>query len=356
LAWSTTHTIAVVGGTNIRVTMPANPNTNTTYGTVSKTASGLCPQLPNETTTTKYLRQDGTWVKPPNDNTTYSFTDKNVTLAWSTTHTIATVGGTNIRVTMPANPNTNTTYGTVSKTAAGLCPQLPNETTTTKYLRQDGSWVKPPNDNTTYSFSNGGPTLAWNTTSTVGTVGGVALTVKMPANPNTNTTYSFTDKNVTLAWGTTHTIAVVGGVNIRLTMPSNPNTNTWRGIQNNLTSTSTTDSLSAYQGKLLNDNKQDKLTDSGWKTLDSTYRVFYRKYGNIVTVMIDDETGRNAGAITISTALPSGYRPYVLAMASVGYPNVDAAPSYMQVNTSGQVAFERKGYGFFIGTLTYIVA
>lgn len=30
-------------------------------------------------------------------------------------------------------------------------------------------------------------------------------------------------------------------------------TNTWRGIQNNLTSTSTTDSLSAYQGKVLND-------------------------------------------------------------------------------------------------------
>lgn len=30
-------------------------------------------------------------------------------------------------------------------------------------------------------------------------------------------------------------------------------TNTWRGIQNNLTSTSTTDSLSAYQGKVLSD-------------------------------------------------------------------------------------------------------
>lgn len=31
-------------------------------------------------------------------------------------------------------------------------------------------------------------------------------------------------------------------------------TNTWRGIQNNLTSTSTSDSLSAYQGKVLSDN------------------------------------------------------------------------------------------------------
>lgn len=42
---------------------------NTTYGVVSKTANGLAPQLPNETTTTKYLRQDGTWAVPP--NTTY---------------------------------------------------------------------------------------------------------------------------------------------------------------------------------------------------------------------------------------------------------------------------------------------
>ena len=72
---------------------------------------------------------------------------------------------------------------------------------------------------------------------------------------DTNTTYSFSDKNVTLSWGTKSTIATVGGTDIHVTMPSNPDTNTWRGIQNNLTSTSTTDSLSAYQGKVLNDNK-----------------------------------------------------------------------------------------------------
>lgn len=38
-------------------------------GVVSKTASGFAPQLPNETTTTKYLRQDGTWAIPPDTNT-----------------------------------------------------------------------------------------------------------------------------------------------------------------------------------------------------------------------------------------------------------------------------------------------
>ena len=43
---------------------------------------------------------------------------------------------------------------------------------------------------------------------------------------------------------------------IAKSVPSNAvftDTNTWRGIQNNLSSTSTTDSLSAYQGKVLND-------------------------------------------------------------------------------------------------------
>lgn len=40
-------------------------------GVVSKAASGFAPQLPNEATTTKYLRQDGTWQVPPDTNTTY---------------------------------------------------------------------------------------------------------------------------------------------------------------------------------------------------------------------------------------------------------------------------------------------
>lgn len=39
---------------------------------------------------------------------------------------------------------------------------------------------------TTYSFSNGNPTLAWGKQSTVGTVGGTALTVTMPSNPNSH--------------------------------------------------------------------------------------------------------------------------------------------------------------------------
>lgn len=38
----------------------------------------------------------------------------------------------------------DTTYGVVEKGSAGLCPALPDEDTTTKFLRQDGNWEEPP--------------------------------------------------------------------------------------------------------------------------------------------------------------------------------------------------------------------
>ena len=55
--------------TGITYTAQKIKDTNTIYSEVSKTSHGLCPQLPNETATTKYLRQDGTWVKPPDNDT-----------------------------------------------------------------------------------------------------------------------------------------------------------------------------------------------------------------------------------------------------------------------------------------------
>lgn len=133
---------------------------------------------------------------------------------------------------IPANPDTNTTYGNMTAATAsaagkaGLVP-APAAGKQTSFLRGDGTWVIPTN--TTYAFANSAPTLAWNTTSTIGTVGGTALTVKMPANPNTNTTYAFTNSGPTLAWNTTSTVGVVGGVALTVKMPANPNTNTTYG-------------------------------------------------------------------------------------------------------------------------------
>ena len=46
--------------------------------------------------------------------------------------------------------------GVVSKTSNGLAPQLPNESTVTKFLRQDGSWQVPPGIDTTATQSADG--------------------------------------------------------------------------------------------------------------------------------------------------------------------------------------------------------
>lgn len=69
-------------------------------------------------------------------------------------------------------------------------------------------------DNT--QVSNSAPTLAWGTTSTIGTIGGTALTVKMPANPNTNTAHAHTagtGLTVTGAGGTTGTTTYSANLN-----------------------------------------------------------------------------------------------------------------------------------------------
>lgn len=52
-------------------------------------------------------------------DTTYTFTNKAATLSWGTTSTIATVGGTDITVKMPANPNTDTHHIAKNIVAAG---------------------------------------------------------------------------------------------------------------------------------------------------------------------------------------------------------------------------------------------
>lgn len=71
----------------------------------------------------------------------------------------------------------------------------------------------------------------------------------------------------------THTIQSDVPENAKFT-----DTNTWRGIQNNLTSTSTTDSLSAYQGKLLNDNKTNQTNWNAVIKCATWSRICYIPY------------------------------------------------------------------------------
>jgi hypothetical protein len=51
--------------------------TDTTYSVVSTTADGLAPK--RDGSTTKFLRADGTWAVPPDNNTTYTLSSFGVT-------------------------------------------------------------------------------------------------------------------------------------------------------------------------------------------------------------------------------------------------------------------------------------
>ena len=123
----------------------------------------------------KYLRSDGSWVKPPNDNTTYSFT------GGTNKFTVTPSGGTAFDVSItPSITNNITGSGTNGyiakfngKNTITNGPAFGSDTT--KYLRNDGSWVKPPNDNTTYTFAEGSTNGAFSVTPS----GGSALSVKV---------------------------------------------------------------------------------------------------------------------------------------------------------------------------------
>lgn len=117
--------------------------------------------------------------------------------------------------------DTNTTYGTfkgATTSAAGstglvIAPVAGNAN---RYLRSDGTWAVPPDTNTTYGV------FAKATADAAGSTGLV------PAPAKGQQTYYLRGDGT---WA----------------VPAN----TWRGIQDNLTSALTTDSLSANQGKVL---------------------------------------------------------------------------------------------------------
>lgn len=69
--------------------------------------------------------------------------------------TTALSGNTIYNVGLNSSGNLAVKVPTVSKTAVGLTPQLPNESSTTKFLRQDGSWEVPAYTTVAEGSSNG---------------------------------------------------------------------------------------------------------------------------------------------------------------------------------------------------------
>ena len=132
---------------------------------------------------------------------------------------------------------------------AGFVP-APAAGAQAKYLRGDGTWQTPPTTNTTYGAATqsapglmsaadkkkldgvaAGANAYSLPTATASVLGGVKTGSNIT---NSSGTISLTKANVTAALGYTP-----------------PTSNTWRGVQDNLTSTATNQSLSANQGKVL---------------------------------------------------------------------------------------------------------
>ena len=181
-----TDSLTLAAGSNITLTPDATNDkvtiaaTDTTYGVVSKTANGLAPQLPNETTTTKYLRQDGSWVVPPNDNThntAYLYagasngsanaatTNGNTYLiikdgsSVSTRNKITGTGATSVSsdangvITINSTNTWNAMTGATSSadgTVGYVNAVPPKANYNTAYLRADGTWQIPPNTGDTH--------------------------------------------------------------------------------------------------------------------------------------------------------------------------------------------------------------
>ena len=103
-------------------------------------------------------------------------------------------------------------------------------------------------------------------------------------------------KNIT-RFGTTFTATRCDDTTFTFDQQDN---NTWRPVQNNLTSTSTTDSLSAYQGKLLNDTKVDKGGSDGGTTRYPVLTGLKIKNGGDASntiVSLDPTSGSSIGGI-----------------------------------------------------------
>lgn len=152
----------------------ANKADNTIMGASGNNhAPGLVPDTSSTAGTTKYLREDGTWQEPPNNNTTYSLsvgigedankiiltpsngTANKITVPYATD--AGTVSGKTVGVNVPSDAQfTDTTYESKAAESGGTAVSL--VTTGEKYIwgqKQDALTF-----NTTPSSSNKVATMA----------------------------------------------------------------------------------------------------------------------------------------------------------------------------------------------------
>jgi len=137
-------------GTNLSIDangVLSSTDTNTTYANFTRTVAGLVPN-PGGSTTTRYLREDGTWVIPPDTDTVYV----HPTTAGNKHIPAGGSAGQILRYSSDGTAvwgaDNDTTYVVFTRSANGLAPAAPAGTGTTRYLREDGTWSVPPDTDT----------------------------------------------------------------------------------------------------------------------------------------------------------------------------------------------------------------
>ena len=193
-----------------------------------------------------------------------------LTLAHGTKYEL-TAGGQSFIFTTPSDNNTHNSHAIISGTKSDNSTQIKGSASSGNITLGDsgvtaGAYGDTAAQTPGYGKTFKVPSISVNAKGIVTAIG--EHTVKIPASDNSDTHYTnylqikgndteavkFTqnaDKTLNLKPGNNVSISAASG---EITISA---TDTWRGIQNNLTSDSTTDSLSAKQGKELK-----KLVDS----------------------------------------------------------------------------------------------
>lgn len=166
-----------------------------------------------------------------------------ITVPEITVDSYGRVTGVTNRTYTSVDTDTNTnTYGRSGNTSSkiyliGTLEQSTSNKTTyshdTAYVGTDGCLYSDSKKVLTshQSVSNSAPTLTWGTTSTIGTVGGTALTVTMPANPSDtkvtqNAVITTSGSYPIILGNSTATTAVTGSVNKSATLLFDPSSST----------------------------------------------------------------------------------------------------------------------------------
>ena len=243
----------------LNATVPAGAKfTDTTYDTATTSKDGLMSSTDksNLDTLTNLLKDDDA-------NTTVDTIKEvlNVFKDYSEQTTIVNVLAS----------KANTSHGThVTETTVKTA--LGTSSDGTRFLKEDGSWAIPTDTKYTHPKGN-------------------------CSNKETDF-YKFSTDT------TSHISNITKVTKEDITSLGIPAENTWRGIQNNLTSTSTSDSLSAAQGKVLKEYIDEKITANTAITSATKCKITYDSKGLVTTgadLIASDIPDLDAAKITSGT-------------------------------------------------------